>query len=173
MAEKRRHFEMMQKIHKLAQSSPIYPQLANLLRIAPPKMEDYADRRILPMKYEEWTVTGSELRTRQSQTAINRPTSDRNDLLVVRRQSSISIPSAPPTLMASVNSLSAASATHVPLSSGSSSSSGLKLSIPNISQNATAEKKKSDHSLSQSVMRLALSTLTRKNYGSTSDNSKK
>ena len=80
MAEKRRHFEFMQKIHKAAQKSPFYKQIAPNLHIRQPDFDDYTDRRSVSMKYENWRVTTDELRSRQSQTAILRPNSDRNDV---------------------------------------------------------------------------------------------
>ncbi|OQV13972.1 Serine/threonine-protein phosphatase 2A 56 kDa regulatory subunit gamma isoform [Hypsibius exemplaris] len=182
-AERRRHFELMQKVYRIAQRSPMYPQLAKSLNIRPPSMEDYVDRRNVSMKYENWKVTEDELKTRESQTAIDRPNCERNDLLGGRRRS-MSAPvtqsAAPPTQMASVtNPLTGSPKPSLPLQSILNGTvSGLKSSntaVPAVTvAPSNPEKKKSEdsQSLAQSSLKSAFSSLTRKTSGS-ADKSKK
>ncbi|XP_055341525.1 serine/threonine-protein phosphatase 2A 56 kDa regulatory subunit epsilon isoform-like [Paramacrobiotus metropolitanus] len=117
MAEKRRHFDLMVSLHKAAEKSPLFRALAPSLRIRPPDMEDYLDARNISMKYENWKVTAEELKAREAQTQSHRPSSDKNDVLGIRRRSLSSAPSImpqPPAAPATVSAQTSKSVGNVP-----------------------------------------------------------
>lgn len=87
LADKRRHYEFMMRLHKAAENSPRYRDIAPRLKIRPPSMEDYTDRRNVSMRYENWKITAEELKVREAQTQSHRPSSDKNDMLGIRRRS--------------------------------------------------------------------------------------